>query len=62
MKNKYWVQYRYENVNAGIGENRWYTISDFVTTGEMEEFEDLESWWIKESVGCEHEILQVVKL
>ncbi|AGH32248.1 hypothetical protein VPHG_00185 [Vibrio phage 11895-B1] len=54
--NKYWVQYRWDS--SGEDEpSDWNTISEFVTT------DDLESWWIEESDSrCPHEILQVVKL
>lgn len=64
MENKYWVKYRYENVNRSESyEPKWYQISEFVTTGEHCEYKDLEAWWKCESSGsCEHELLEVVKL
>lgn len=56
---KYWVKFRWADL-----ESCWQEpISCFVTTGEGEEFLDLEAWWNEESNGdFLHELLEVVKL
>lgn len=60
--NKYWVKYRYRGKNWST-EDGWNVISDFITTGEDQEFSDLEAWWNEESKGdFPHELLEVVKL
>lgn len=55
---KYWVKYRWS------ANDYWNEpVSDFITTGENEDFVDLEAWWIEESSGnLPHELLEVVKL
>ncbi|WNO47320.1 hypothetical protein [Vibrio phage vB_VibM_10AMN] len=56
---KYWIKFRWADKHACWQE----PVSCFVTTGEGEDFTDLEAWWRFESRGClTHELLEVVKL
>lgn len=56
---KYWVKYRWCIAGRGWQE----PVSCFITTGDEQDFPDLESWWIEESSeDLPHELLEVVKL
>lgn len=59
IMSKYWVKFRWADKYDCWQE----PVSCFVTTGEGEDFTDLEAWWCFESRGdLPHELLEVVKL